>query len=249
MIGPDLAAAIERISAVPRLLIALDFDGTLAPLIEDGSQSRMTPPAAQAVRRLSLAPATTVALVSGRGLDSLSRVSRMPARVLLAGSHGAELAGPGMLAEPTPAEQQRVRGLLAALGGKLDGVPGVQIEAKPYGAAVHWRRTPEPLRAGVRQQALTIAAADPGLVARDGKQLVEFSVRRAHKGESIEALRRLVRATAVLFAGDDRTDEDAFAALRPEDVGIKVGPGRTLAGHRVDSIAGVVAALERIDRR
>jgi trehalose 6-phosphate phosphatase len=72
------------------------------------------------------------------------------------------------------------------------------------------------------------------LTIRDGKDIIEFSVRGADKGDGIERLREYTAATAVLFAGDDVTDEDGFRVLRPEagDVGIKVGEGDTLAQFR-----------------
>ena len=82
--------ALDRLAALPRLLVALDFDGVLAPLVDDPSTSRPLPGSADAVRRLSAHPRTTVVLLSGRGRDDLAAVSGFGPPVHLVGSHGAE---------------------------------------------------------------------------------------------------------------------------------------------------------------
>jgi trehalose 6-phosphate phosphatase len=76
-------------------------------------------------------------------------------------------------------------------------------------------------------------AAWDGIEATPGKEVLDLSVTRMDKGAALDLLREQVEADAVLFAGDDVTDETAFARLRPSDVGVKVGPGETRAEHRV----------------
>ena len=78
---------------------------------------------------------------------------------------------------------------------------------------------------------------------RQGKNVVEFSVRSTTKGEALEHLRRYTAADAVFYAGDDVTDEDAFAALGADDVGLKSGEGATLANFRVAGPTQVARAL------
>ena len=63
--------------------------------------------------------------------------------------------------------------------------------------------------------------------------MIEFAVRASTKGDALERLRRHAGADRVFYAGDDTTDEDAFAVLRPGDVGLKIGAGDSLAGYRV----------------
>ena len=92
------------------------------------------------------------------------------------------------------------------------------------------------------------AAADPALTVRDGKNVVEFSVRDATKGDGLRALAERFSPDAVLFAGDDVTDEDALAVLGPDDVGIKVGWAPTIAPFRVADPAAVTAVLEHLLR-
>ena len=78
----------------------------------------------------------------------------------------------------------------------------------------------------------------------EGKAVLEFAVVKTDKGAAIDTLRDRENATAVVFFGDDVTDEKAFARLRGADVGVKVGPGESLAGLRVDGPEDVAAALE-----
>ncbi|MDD0856620.1 trehalose-phosphatase [Arthrobacter alpinus] len=73
----------------------------------------------------------------------------------------------------------------------------------------------------------------PALHVSTGKMVLEISAVKANKGQSLTLLHKLTGATATLFAGDDVTDEHAFAALRPGDLGIKVGPGVTAAEFRI----------------
>ena len=76
--------------------------------------------------------------------------------------------------------------------------------------------------------------------------MLEFAVVTTDKGAAIDALRERLGATAVVFFGDDVTDEKAFRRMRPADVGVKVGPGDTLATHRVDAPDDVASALAHL---
>ena len=88
-----------------------------------------------------------------------------------------------------------------------------------------------------------LKAEAPDAKVRLGKNVIEFSVRSTTKGEAVEHLRRYTRASAVFYAGDDVTDEDAFVALRADDLGVKSGDGATAADHRVGGPAEVAAVL------
>lgn len=84
------------------------------------------------------------------------------------------------------------------------------------------------------------------LRVRDGHHLVEFAISTATKGHAIERLRSLTGADAAFYAGDDVTDEDAFAALRHGDLGVKCGSGPTIAPYRVANPAEMAAVLARL---
>src|SRR5690606_15929826 len=81
---------------------------------------------------------------------------------------------------------------------------------------------------------------------RHGKKVVELSVVSTNKGMALSKLRQRVGATAVLFLGDDVTDEDAFATLTGPDVGIKVGPGLTRAPYRIQGVMEVARVLAQV---
>jgi trehalose 6-phosphate phosphatase len=244
--APDLGAALRAFAREPRVLVALDFDGTLAPEIDDPEQARALPEARDAVLRLARLPATRVALVSGRSLDSLARVSGLPDDVLLVGSHGIEirLDEPGDPVRLDAAERERIEVLREVLEDVAGAIDRVWIETKPAGFALHTRLASEADSRRAHLVALEETRAElEGLTVRRGKNVLEFAVRSTTKGEAIEHLRRYTGADAVLYAGDDVTDEDALAALGPGDVGIKAGDAETVAPFRVAGPVEMAHAL------
>lgn len=247
---PDaLAGALRELARVRRLLVALDFDGTLAPEVDDPEQARALPEAREAVLRLAALPNTRVALVSGRSLASLAEVSGLPDDVLLVGSHGIELRldHPDDATQLDAAERERVDVLQEVLGEVADSIDQVWLEEKPAGFALHTRLASEHASRVAHLVALSETRAElDDLTVRHGKNVLEFSVRSTTKGEALEHLRRYTEADAVFYAGDDVTDEDAFAALAADDLGLKSGDGPTEAAFRVsgpDRVAAVLSAL------
>jgi len=241
-----LVAALAAFARVPRVLVALDFDGTLAPEVDDPEQARALPEARDAVLRLHALPGTRVALVSGRALGSLIHVSRLPDDVLLVGSHGIELRldDPDAHLALDAAERARVEVLRGVLDRVADAIDDVWLEAKPAGFALHTRLATHENSRLAHLVALREATSElDDLTIREGKNVLEFAVRSTTKGEAIEHLRQYTGADAVLYAGDDVTDEDAFAALGPGDLGLKSGAGETLAAFRVPGPREVAAAL------
>jgi trehalose 6-phosphate phosphatase len=241
-----LAGALRELARQPRILVALDFDGTLAPEVDDPARARALPEAHDAVLRLAALPGTRVALVSGRSLASLIEVSDLPDEVLLVGSHGIEirLDGPGDPVGLDTTELEQVDVLREVLEDVADGIDEVWLEPKPAGFALHTRLATEEDSRRAHLVALEETRAElEGLTVRRGKNVLEFAVRSTTKGEAVEHLRRYTHADRVLYAGDDVTDEDAFEALLADDVGIKSGSGETLAAYRVPGPDEVAAAL------
>lgn len=245
-----LAEAISHFARRPRVLVALDFDGTLAPEVDDPAEARALPVARAALLALAALPETTVALVSGRALSSLAAVAQVPESVALIGSHGLELhRGPGDHVVVDDHERERVRALRTALTPRIETTSGAWIEDKPAGFAVHTRLS---ALADVAELQADLSAAarllDPRLTERIGKNVIEFAVRDATKADGLAVLRQHCTPNAVLFAGDDLTDEDAFAVLGPDDVGIKVGPGPSAAEYGVRDAHELAAVLEHLVR-
>jgi trehalose 6-phosphate phosphatase len=234
----ELQRALDTVSRVPRLLVTCDFDGTLAPIVSNPADARMLPDAATALTALAGLPDTDVALVSGRALGVLRTLSRMPASVHLVGSHGAEF-DTGFAHDIDEALLTRI---IAELNEIAADKPGVTVETKPASVALHVRNaSPADGEAALEQARLASESWDAHATA--GKAVLEFAVIQTDKGEAVDILRDQNSSTAVVFLGDDVTDEKAFARMRDGDIGVKVGPGDTAAGFRIGSPDDVAEAL------
>ena len=248
---------IRRVAAAPKLLVALDFDGTLSPLVSDPMSARATPAAKQIVDRLAALPGVTVALVSGRSLCDLRIIAEHgdDSPVWLVGSHGSEqwipegsvarTAAPSARGEETAPE--RAAEILAEAHRLAESHSGAWIEDKAFGFALHTRTCEMAVEreAQVAIDALMTRDA-PQWRRREGKRVLEFSWRAEGKDTAVARLREELHADAVIFAGDDVTDEDALRALGEGDLGVRVGPGETAGHARVDDTQGLVDVLSRV---
>lgn len=237
-----LRTAIGRVARVPQLLIACDYDGTLAPIVEDPSTAVPLPEAAAAVRALASLPQTTVAVVSGRALRDLAALSRLPSEVHLVGSHGSEF-DIGFVERLSPelvAVRTRLRDTLREI---VAAHPGIRLERKPASVAVHTRGVDPQVAAAAVEAVRNGPATWDDVTVTQGKEVIELSVVATHKGTAVDQLRTQRSASAVLFIGDDVTDENAFGNLHGPDVGIKIGPGETKAQYRVTEPIEAARAL------
>jgi trehalose 6-phosphate phosphatase len=243
---PELRAAIRQIAATGHLLVAMDFDGTMAPIVGHADDARPLPRSAAAFAGLAVLPRTTTALISGRALASLRAVASPPVNTVLIGSHGAEAwLGPGSTGLTLDPEQKallaEVRAVLADI---VKEAPGTMLEDKPAGVVLHTRLAPDDVADDAVAAARSVLQDRKGVFLKDGKRVLETSVVNASKGEGVTFLRQITGATGVLFAGDDTTDEDALARLEPGDVGVKVGLDFTQAQYRVEAPVHVAELLE-----
>ncbi|NYF17225.1 trehalose 6-phosphate phosphatase [Microbacterium sp. AK009] len=248
-------AEIDRLAATPRLLVALDFDGTLAPLLDEPMDARMTDDARDAVLALTAAPETVVAFVSGRSLHDLRVIGEHDddSPILLAGSHGAEFWSPGVgaAAAPDDAGDEALRDRLRVEAEQIIAdLDGVWIEPKTFGFAVH-SRLASPDDADRSRDAIDgmVVHEAPHWRRRTGHNIVEYAFRHEGKDTAVAALRERVGATAVLFAGDDVTDEDALRSLGAGDLGVHVGAGETAATISVPDIAALARLLRALAER
>ena len=247
-LSPELREALRRIAQTEHLLVALDFDGTISPIVDRAGDARPLPRSAAAFAGLAALPRTTTALLSGRALASLRAVASPPVDTLLIGSHGAEAwLGPGS-AELTLDEDQRL--LLGEVRSVLEDIveqaPGTLLEDKPAGVVLHTRLAEDDVAEDAVAAARSVLQDRKGVFLKDGKRVLETSVVNASKGEGLTFLRQITGATAVLFAGDDVTDEDALGRLETGDVGVKVGLDFTQAEFRVEAPAHVAELLETL---
>ena len=240
----ELSTALDVAAQTPRLLVTSDFDGTLSPIVNNPADARPLPDAAQALIELAGLPATSAALISGRALGDLRALSAMPSTVNLIGSHGAEFDS-GFSNEIDVELLQTITDTLTSIAS---GKPGVTVEAKPASVALHVRNA-SPIDGGQALREAQAASGSWSAHATAGKAVLEFAVISTDKGEAIDILRQEYDATAVQFFGDDVTDEKAFRRLRDADIGVKVGPGDTLANYRVGTPEDVATALSYLLER
>lgn len=250
-LDPDLNAAVHAFAAHPRVLVATDFDGVLAPLVLDPMDSRPVEGGMPALTDLATLPGVTVALVSGRALAPLRQLSEARDPLVLIGSHGVEDSRhtDGLALD----EDQHA--LLETLAQEVDalaeGHPGVRVEDKPAGRVVHTRGLPAQEGRDALAEAAALAERHTSLVVTPGKEVVELAVAHVGKGAALLALADDLDADAVFYAGDDLTDEHGFAALAEDTdtaragrrLTVRVGDGETRAGFRVADEEAVVELL------
>jgi trehalose 6-phosphate phosphatase len=224
LFGIRAAAALQRIAA-GGLLLAFDFDGTLAPIIEDRDRAAMRASTRRLFERLcARAPC---AVLSGRARRDVERrlLPARPAHVV--GAHGAD-GGPSWEAEADARTAAMARYLAAAVAN----LPGVAIELAHPAVAVHYRLASRPVRT---RAAILDAATSLGSGYRvvEGLRVVSLVPATApDKGDALRHLLRLAGRQAALFIGDDLTDEDAFGAVGEFGIAIRVGPSRrSVAGY------------------
>jgi trehalose-phosphatase len=242
---PDLSAVINDLARSSVLLVATDFDGTVAPIVDDPTHAEMNRETAVAIRMLTGLAQTQVAVISGRALADLAQKTRDISDLHLIGSHGSEF-DPSLAAPLAPRCDELLCELTRELQDVARSLPGARVETKPSSLAFHYRKADEAQSEKAIKQILAGPGQRAGVHVRHGKKVIELSVVETNKGAALQKIRQRIGATAVLFIGDDVTDEDAFAVLRGHDVGVKVGPGETLARFRIDDSHAVARTLAQL---
>jgi trehalose 6-phosphate phosphatase len=146
------------------------------------------------------------------------------------------------------AQSGLLREVAEALTAISDTHRGTHVELKPAAAVLHTRGADRSAAQKATKAALQGPATWPGVHVTEGKEVVELSVVDVDKGMALRALREACGSEAVLYVGDDLTDESAFAVLDDDagDVSIKVGPGETVARYRLNGPDDVAVLLWRL---
>lgn len=221
------------------VLLAFDYDGTLAPIVRDPNKAAMR----ASTRRLLAAVARRYPciVVSGRAQSDAQHWLRGIPLEQVVGNHGIE---PWQATRPLMNEVERWAPLL---GRRLAPLKGVRIENKTFSVAVHYRRSREKKRA---RAAILDAAASLGAVRLiGGKQVVNILPKDApHKGIALERERERLRHDTAIYVGDDETDEDVFALDQPGRLlTVRVGPKRlSQASYFLKNQAAVDEFLETL---
>ncbi|MDB5715119.1 MAG: haloacid dehalogenase [Sphingomonadales bacterium] len=247
-----LAMSSERVGLDPptHVLLAnaclfLDFDGVLveiaarpdAVLVDDRLKSLLS--------CLSIRLGGRLGIISGRPLCQLrDLLGDLP--LAFGGSHGAEIRWPDGTLD-APEQAGGLDRIAAEMEPLLARFPGIVIEHKPYGVALHYRSVPEAEDA-CRNLAVAISHSS-GLTLQSGKMVFELRIPGGDKGSALRLLssRSDMAGLKLVFIGDDDTDEAAFiVAAETGGAGILVGPERpTAARFRIETVAATIDWLER----
>jgi trehalose-phosphatase len=243
-----------------RAALLLDLDGTLAPIVARPEDARMVDGAREVLHdlrgRLGL-----LGFVSGRGLRDLERIVDLPG-VAYAGNHGMELRAPGGAVRIPEVARPYLPAVAGFARGCDPGVlreDGIRLEDKGATLSLHWRTAPDPARAErALRERLALAAEAAGLRVTWGRMVMEVRPPVAiDKGTAVRELVTAAGSRRAAYVGDDRTDADAWVALRAmaaegrldvavavAAVGAEVPPEvRAAADAEVDGPPGVLALL------
>ena len=248
---PALRRRIERAGQV---VLFLDYDGTLTPIVGHPSKARLSPPARRLLRELNKQRGIWIALVSGRALKEVRRMVGLK-ELCYVGNHGLELAGPKLRHVNPMARKSRplLRKVAASLRKELRRIPGAWVEDKGLTLAVHCRQVKPREKLLVRNafhEAVFSYEKKKQIRVTAGKEV--FEVRPpVHWTKGTVVTWLLARREAVgpggpvlpVYIGDDLTDEDAFKALGSRGITVAVGPPNPLTRARY----GAASHLQVLD--
>lgn len=235
----DAQAALGRIREASELLLLLDYDGTLVPFAPTPEQASPDPALLELLRRLTQRPHTRVDIVSGRSREVLEAwLGSLP--VGLHAEHGlwsrAAPGAPWKSLDNVPTDwKPLVRPILDAYAARL---PGALVEEKSASLAWHYRQVDPVLGAQQARELrlhLSEVFAQGPLEILPGDKVVEVRARGVNKGRVVGQVTEGLRpGTLIVAIGDDRTDEDLFAALPEDALSIHADSKPTRARYRVD---------------
>ncbi|MBI4430760.1 MAG: trehalose-phosphatase [Candidatus Omnitrophica bacterium] len=241
------------------VMLFLDYDGTLTPIVERPEMAKLAPDVRNILRELVRQEGIKIVVISGRSLSNLEKLVRIPGLIYV-GNHGFELHGSKIHHVHPAAEKSKQ--LLHKIAGRLKkdygALLGIIVENKTLTISIHYRR----LDPGKVDFAKLLLFKEIGqylsrsqVVLREGKKVWE--VRPAiewDKGKTVlwflaRVLSSAQRSVRPVYIGDDLTDEDAFRVLKRRGLGIKVtnDPNEaTEAAYHLNSPAEVFEFLERL---
>ena len=216
-----------RLSRQKRVLLLLDFDGTLSPLAESPEKARLPQGVRKTLLRLGFPPRILVAILSGRPLSYLKSVFGCQ-WFFYGGNHGLEMEGPNFYFCHPRARSLRsvIRSMARQFQEPVQDVPGALLENKGFSLAVHYRNVPPELRANFDALVDRLREKTNGFPVRwrTGDKVWELLPRVAwDKGRAAEALVVHLEHPFPVAVGDDKTDEDMFQTLSGKGITIHVG--------------------------
>lgn len=218
---------VAKVQEYPELLLMCDYDGTLVPLAPAPEKALPDPDLLRLLRQLVSRPELHMAVISGRPLADLRNLLPVPG-LNLAGLHGSQVAGPeGNVIDLLPPPPGKIpwEEILSLARQLAAGVPGLLVENKGDGVALHYRLAEAGAAARILEEfrnALEPFLQD-GLELIPGHMVLEVRRRGVNKGLAVTHFTRRWPRAFPVYLGDDRTDEDAFAALSGNGLAIGIG--------------------------
>jgi trehalose 6-phosphate synthase/phosphatase len=248
---PDaLRQAVERARRASPLLLLLDYDGTLVSFQPTPELAIPDAPLIALLRRLVDRPGTEVHVVSGRKRATLERwFGGLP--IGLHAEHGFWSRSAGGAWQPIEVHDVRWREpVMGILRDFTERTPGALVEEKTAGVAWHYRAAdPEYGFAQARELSIHLSSllTNAPVEILQGDKVLEVRPHGVNKGRvAAQVLARAAEGSLVYAMGDDRTDEDLFAALPEGSIAVHVGPGESRASLRVTDVAAARALLSSI---
>ncbi|MFA7255819.1 MAG: trehalose-phosphatase [Candidatus Omnitrophota bacterium] len=254
-IDPSL---IKQIAGIRNLCIVLDYDGTLTPIVSRPSQAKLASGVRATLGVLSEMPGIRAAILSGRSLNDVERLVGIDSLDYV-GNHGLERKIRSVVSLDPYAVKFRefISQLTEDLKRSLKNIPGILVEDKTYSLSVHYRNVASkniPKARRIFNKAWDDFSAKIFFRIKPGKKVWE--VRPAYgcsdKGCAVGLLSGSVpkaqgKNSAIVYLGDDVTDEDAFKTLKRSDFSIRVGYNfRTAARYWLRSPAEVAVFLKQL---
>ncbi|KAF9601011.1 hypothetical protein IFM89_014996 [Coptis chinensis] len=260
-----------------RVVVFLDYDGTLSPIVEDPSRAFMSDSMRSVVREVARYFPT--AIISGRSRDKVYEFVKLTS-VYYAGSHGMDIMAPvpplttsdakhqtrvvdeqgneGMLFQPAKEFLPAIQEIITALEEKTKAIHGVVIENNRFCVSVHFRRVQEEDFCTLEEQVESVLKEYPRFHLTRGRKVLE--IRPSIKWDKGHALDYILNTLGFgkcpdvvpLYIGDDRTDEDAFKVLQTKGQGYPIIvssiPKETKASYSLRDPSEVMCFLMRLAR-
>ncbi len=236
-----------------KIALFLDYDGTLAPIVDDPDQAVMTDDMREVL--MQLAELLPVAIISGRDRPDVQNLVGIK-NLYYAGSHGFDIAGPDNM----ETVEEKGKEFLPALDlaekdvrQRIENIQGAWVERKKYSIAVHYRKVDEKKTDKVEKAVRKVAGFHNELKLSGGKKIFELQPKLDwHKGKALmwllDKLNLDKPEIIPMYIGDDVTDEDAFKTLADRGIGVVVmdPPRDTKAGFRLKDPDEVTIFLNKI---
>ena len=215
-------SALEVFSGRRPWILALDYDGTLAPFRPERDHAQPYAGMRDVLNRLPTRGESRFVLISGRDATDVSRLLNIEPPPEIWGCHGAQRLTPKGVEHLASLSSGQVQALAQA----QSLVPDASlVEIKPCSVAVHWRGLDREQRSALEEEIrprLHTLAEDSGLELHPFDGGLELRLPGVNKGAAIQALLREHPESLIFYLGDDLTDEDAFLALKDRGIGVLV---------------------------